>query len=257
MSKDCENAINDDRLRRTLDELFTFRCAPLFAPIASQAALHFDVSKKFRHLDSTSIQVHGEYNTNEEIGLVTFGYSKDDRPDLKQFMTYLMSSQDGSVLLLAKTVAGNTSDKELFRERLKKLQGQIQGRENVYFAADSALYTKAKIGDLSSSIKWVIKVPETLAEAKQTVQYTGVLEDLEPGYQAKEFKSEHGAVRQQWLLVYSEQSYIQEEKTLRRQVKVKLKEHPTKIDSILKTKSKFIIVTNELDETLLTSKEIL
>jgi transposase len=327
LSKDCENAINDDRLRRTLDQLFASGCDPLFASIASQAALRFKVSKKFRHLDSTSMQVHGEYDTNEGIGLVTFGYSKDHRPDLKQFMIYLMSSQDGDVPLLAKTVAGNTSDKELFRERLKELQGQIQGGENVYFVADSALYTKETIGDLSSSMKWVTRVPETLAEAKQTVQYTGVLEDLEPGYQGKEFKSEYGAVRQRWLLVYSEQAYIREEKTLRRQVQkenqlqtrelnrwlstdfdcendakeavlrwgkklkyhcleeievtskkthkgkgrrktgapvtyhyrisVKLKEDPTKIDPILKTKGKFIIATNELDDTLLTSKEIL
>ena len=63
----------------------------------------------------------------------------DHRPDLKQFMIYLMSSQDRDVLLLAKIVAGNTSDKELFRESLKELQGQIQGGENVYFVADSAL----------------------------------------------------------------------------------------------------------------------
>ncbi len=325
--KDCEDAINDDRLRRTLNQLFASGCDPLFASIASQAALRFGVSQKFRHLDSTSMQVHGEYDTNEGIGLVTFGYSKDHRPDLKQFMIYLMSSQDGDVPLLAKTVAGNTSDKELFRERLKELRGQIQAGENLYFVADSALYTKATIGDLSSSIKWVTRVPETLVEAKQIVQYTGPLENLELGYQGKEFKSEYGAVKQRWLLVYSEQAYIREEKTLRRQVqkeneeqkrelnrwlrtdfdcendakeavlrwskklkyhclneieitskkthrgkgrpkagalvthhyrvKTQLKEDPNKIDHILKTKGRFIIATNELDEALLTSKKLL
>ena len=203
--KDCEDAINDDRLRRTLDKIFASGCDPLFASVASQASLRFAVSKKFRHLDSTSMQVQGEYDTNEGIGLVTFGYSKDHRPDLKQFMIYLMSSQDGDVPLLAKTVAGSTSDKELFRERLKELQGQIQAGENVYFVADSALYTKTTIGDLSSSMKWVTRVPETLVEAKQIIQYVGLLEDLEPGYQGKEFQSEYAAVHQRWLLVYSEQ----------------------------------------------------
>ncbi len=57
-------------------------------------------------------------------------------------MIYLMSSQDGDVPLLAKTVAGNTSDKKLFRERLKELQPQVQAGEPTYFVADSELYTQ-------------------------------------------------------------------------------------------------------------------
>lgn len=325
--KDCEDAINDDRLRRTLDKIFAAGCDPLFASIASQAALRFGVSKKFRHLDSTSMQVHGEYDNREGIGLVTFGYSKDHRPDLKQFMIYLMSSQDGDVPLLAKTVAGNTSDKELFRERLNELQGQIQAGENVYFVADSALYTQTTIRDLSSSMKWITRVPETLSEAKRITQYTGPLEDLELGYQGKEFSSEYGEVKQRWLLVYSEQAYIREEKTLKRviqkekeqqarelsrwmrtdfdcendakeallrwstklkyhcldeveitskkvhpgkgrpkegaavtyryRIKTLLKEDPSKIELVLRSKGRFIVATNELDEALLTSKELL
>ena len=328
LMKDCEDAINDDRLRRTLDKVFAAGCDPLFASIASQAALRFGVSKKFRHLDSTSMQVHGEYDNREGIGLVTFGYSKDHRPDLKQFMIYLMSSQDGDVPLLAKTVAGNTSDKQLFRERLKELQGQIRAGEHVYFIADSALYTRTTIEDLSSSMKWITRVPETLSETKKIIQYAGPLEDLASGgYQGKEFTSEYGGVKQRWLLVYSEQAYLREEKTLKKQIqkekerktrelnqwsrtdfdcekdakeallrwssklkyhcleeitveskkvhggkgrpkegasvsyryriKTTLKEDATKIDPILKTKGRFIIATNELDEELLTSQELL
>lgn len=83
LMKNCEDAINDDRLRRTLDKIFTSRCDPLFASIASKTAIRFGVSKKFRHLDSTSMQVHGEYDKREGIGLVKFGYSKDNRPRFK------------------------------------------------------------------------------------------------------------------------------------------------------------------------------
>lgn len=327
LMKDCEASINDDRLRRTLNELFASGCDPLFASVASQAALRFGVSKKFRHLDSTSMEVHGEYDNREGIGLITFGYSKDHRPDLKQFMIYLMSSQDGDVPLLAKTVAGNTSDKELFRERLKALQEQIREGETTYFVADSALYTKKTIVDISSMMKWITHVPETLSEAKKIIQYAGPLENLESGYQGKEFSSEYGAVKQRWLLVYSEQAYLREVKTLQKQMqrekeqktkelnqwfrtdfdcekdaketllrwskklkyhcldeitvksrkvyqekgrpkkgapvtcryrlKATLKEDPTKIEPILRTKGRFIIATNELDEGLLTSCELL
>jgi transposase len=208
LSKECDDAINDDRLRRTLDKIFTFGCDPLFASIAAQAALRFGVSKKFCHLDSTSMEVHGEYDNEEGFQLITFGYSKDHRPDLKQFMIYLMSSQDGDVPLLAKTVAGNTSDKKLFRERLKELQKQIQEGETTYFVADSALYTQETIATISTSMKWLTRVPENLVEAKQVIQYADSLEDLEPGYTSK----------QRWLLVRSDQAYEREAKTLKKQI---------------------------------------
>lgn len=217
LEKDCENAINDDRLRRTLDELFTSGCDSIFASVASEAALRFGVSQKFRHLDSTSMQVHGAYE-DEGFQLVTFGYSKDHRPDLKQFMIYLMSSQDGDVPLLAKTVAGNSSDKALFQERLKELQKQIREGEDAYFIADSALYTQKTITTISESMKWITRVPETLSEAKKLVQYADPLEELETGYSGKEFVSEYGEVQQRWLLVYSEQAYLRESKTLEKQI---------------------------------------
>ena len=192
LKKDCESSINDDRLRRTLNELFDSGCDSIFASVASEAALRFGVSQKFRHLDSTSMEVHGAYEDEPGFQLISFGYSKDHRPDLKQFMIYLMSSQDGDVPLLAKTVEGNSSDKTLFREQLKELQKQIREGEDTYFIADSALYTQKTITSISESMKWITRVPESLSEAKQVVQYAEPLEELEAGYSGKEFVSTHG-----------------------------------------------------------------
>jgi transposase len=327
LGKECEDsAINDDRLRRTLDALFSFGCEPLFASVSSQAVVRFGVSKKFCHLDSTSMQVHGEY---EEKGfqLITFGYSKDHRPDLKQFMIYLMASRDGDVPLLAKTVAGNTSDKKLFQERLKELKQQIREGETTYFVADSELYTRETIRAISDSMKWITRVPQKLIEAKQILQDTSPLEELEAGYFGKEFTSDYGSIEQRWLLVYSEQAYAREAKTLKKRIqkekdeasrelrklshmdfdcekdaqealrrwgkKLKyhileeitstskrikkgkgrpradaseayryrisavLKEDCENIEAALRTKGRFLIATNELDATQLTSSEIL
>jgi len=235
LQKNCEDAINDDRLRRTLDKLFAHGCDPIFASVASQAALRFAVSQKFRHLDSTSMQVHGEYDDDEGVQLITFGYSKDHRPDLKQFMIYLMSSQDGDVPLLAKTVAGNTSDKELFRERLKALQGQIREGEPAYFVADSALYTQETIETLPPWMLWLTRVPETLSEAKKVVQYTGILESLAPGYEGQEFSSEYGGVKQRWLLIHSEQAYLREEKTLKKRIQKESEEKTKELNRWMRT----------------------
>lgn len=327
LKKDCEDSINDDRLRRTLNELFDSGCDSIFASVACEAALRFGVCQKFRHLDSTSMEVHGAYEDEEGFQLITFGYSKDHRPDLKQFMIYLMSSQDGDVPLLAKTVAGNSSDKTLFRERLKELQKQIREGENAYFIADSALYTQKTILTISESMKWITRVPEILSEAKQVVQYIGPLERLEAGYSGKEFFSGYGGVQQRWLLVYSEQAYLRESKTLekkiqkekdqatkeltrwshtefdceidakeallrwgkklkyhtldeitimnkkvrqgkgrpkadapivyRHRITANLKKDVSKIETILRTKGRFIVATNELDATRLTTIELL
>jgi len=110
--------INDDRLGRCLDRCFEHGCDALFARIATRAAYPYQVDRKFRHLDTTSMSVDGDYAQEDGLGLVQFGYSKDRRSDLKQFMISLMSSQDGDVPLLAQTIAGNSSDKVHFREVL-------------------------------------------------------------------------------------------------------------------------------------------
>jgi transposase len=218
LGRDCTTEINDDRLGRALDQCYAFGCDRLFALLASQAAIRYGVSKKFRHMDSTSMTVEGEYDSEDPSPLITFGYSKDHRPDLKQFMIYLMSSQDGDVPLLAQTVAGNSSDKKLFRERLKALKKQIEQGHEEYIVADSELYTRETLQEISPQIKWISRVPEKIAAAKEVIASTEELEEIEPGYFTREVSSTYGEVKQRWLLVHSEQAYVREEKNLRKQV---------------------------------------
>jgi len=58
------------------------------------------------HLDSSSFHVDGEYTSNIKSGElepgvieITYGYSRDHRPDLKQFILDLMCSGDGDIPL--------------------------------------------------------------------------------------------------------------------------------------------------------------
>src|SRR5205807_718473 len=90
--------------------------------------------------------------------------------------------------------------------------------EDAYFIADAALYTQNTITTISESMKWITRVPEILSEAKKVIQYADPLENLEPGYAGKEFISEYGGVQQRWLLVYSEQAYLRESKTLEKRI---------------------------------------
>lgn len=222
LGRDCSVEINDDRLGRALDQCYDFGCDRLFALLASRAAIHYGVSKKFRHMDSTSMTVEGEYDSDDPSPLITFGYSKDHRPDLKQFMVYMMSSQDGDVPLLAQTVAGNSSDKKLFRERLRELKEQIRHGHEEYIVADSELYTKETLQEISPQIKWITRVPEKIPAAKELVTSTEELQEIESGYYVRETSSTYGGIEQRWLLVYSQQAYVREEKTLRKQIRKEL-----------------------------------
>jgi hypothetical protein len=72
----------------------------LFLSIRLQAEQRFEVKIETAHLDSTSFHVDGEYedtaDTSEpEAVKITYGYSRDHRPDLKQFVLNLVCVGDG------------------------------------------------------------------------------------------------------------------------------------------------------------------
>src|ERR1700722_4247119 len=84
---------NRRRIGRALDEISAFGCEKLFNFMAISLCAQEGVETKFAHADTTSIALHGEYKTEEvdENGnqieqklSITYGYSKDKRPDLKQ-----------------------------------------------------------------------------------------------------------------------------------------------------------------------------
>jgi transposase len=212
--------ITDDSLGRGLDRLFLAGCEAVFSHVVSKAVDIFKVDRKFRSLDTTSMSVRGEYG--EGLGLVEFGYSKDQRPDLKQFMISLMSSQDGDVPLLAQTIAGNSSDKKHFREVLNKLQSEIkQSDKPFYYLADSALYTKQTIEEISGKSKWITRVSESLTESKQAIRSIRKEEmiDFGEGYYAKQVKSNYAGIEQRWMVVFSQKRYDGSIKTVEKQVK--------------------------------------
>ncbi len=104
--------LNDDRLGRVLDQLYLFGLTRLFLSITLKAAAKFGIATDSLHLDSSSFHVHGQYQpASVELSVVvetsnnvaeqaiapkpihiTQGYSRDHRPDLKQFMLDLICS---------------------------------------------------------------------------------------------------------------------------------------------------------------------
>ena len=85
--------LNDDRLGRVLDALYAGGLSQLFLAICLRTAQKFGVERQNAYLDATSLAVEGEYLQAAVVGsampapiTMTYGYSRDHRPDLKQFV---------------------------------------------------------------------------------------------------------------------------------------------------------------------------
>ena len=78
------------------------------------------------HLDSSSFHVDGEYQDGETEEIktaaiaITHGYSRDHRPDLKQFIVDLMCTGDGDVPLYLRVADGNESDRAIFAQLIRE-----------------------------------------------------------------------------------------------------------------------------------------
>ena len=161
---------NRFKLGRSLDKVYTYGCDLLFSELAPAYAGE-GVDQRFSSLDTTTFSLYGEYvpETDEQAILITHGYSKDHRPDLKQVVLETIVSQDGGVPLVSKSWDGNSSDNEIFKARAKALIGQFKASKSPrYLIADSKLYTQENASNLAC-LPFVTRIPETLKVVGQVI----------------------------------------------------------------------------------------
>lgn len=212
--------LNDDRIGRALDKYHRAGTTKLFTAIAIKAALKLQVSMKSVHLDSSSISVEGAYKNcqgkTQEVETesedtessmktikIVHGYSRDRRPDLKQFIIDTIVSGDGDVPLYLKIDDGNADDKSVFVERLKEFKNQwtFDG----ICVADSALYTAENLSAVG--MKWITRVPLSIKSAQNKICNIedSAWEDPEiKGYKIASQTSEYAGIKQRWLVIESE-----------------------------------------------------
>ena len=147
--------LNDDKLGHTLDKLQQVGTSKIFSQVSLKACELMAVSREQKHLDGTSMSVYGEQYQKGYVGSlsqeereqapeaikVVHGYSRDHRPDLRQFMIELMSTSDGDVPLWFAAQDGNSSEKKAFAKRIKQYRKQF--KEDGLYIVDSALYSQA------------------------------------------------------------------------------------------------------------------
>jgi len=61
---------------------------------------------------------------------ITYGYSRDHREDLKQWVLPLATTHEGDVPLFLRPLDGNSSDKVTLASAVEALQEQLQAPES-------------------------------------------------------------------------------------------------------------------------------
>src|SRR5215813_10659237 len=167
-------ALNDDVVGRVLDRLYDFGTMRLFTACAVRAATRFGLERRYVHFDTTSRSVWGDYQFAETQDLpfqVTYGYSKDKRPDLKQFVLSTLCV-DRAVPIWGKPEDGNASDKTLNRTLLSEIaqllaQYGVQPGAYIYIA-DAALVTEDNLAALEDTL-FITRLPATYNECERVI----------------------------------------------------------------------------------------
>ena len=159
------DGLNDDRVGRALEALFDADRASLLTAVVLRAVSEFAVDTTQLHNDSTSISVHGAYRGaggtvrgGKPTAAITFGHSKDHRPDLKQLVWILTVAADGAVPL-----AYRLDDPT----HIPTWDGLVAllGRGDFLYIADSKLCSRAAMGHIAGSGgRFITVLPRSRAE---------------------------------------------------------------------------------------------
>jgi len=151
LSSDQIAFLNDDRMGRALDDLFDCDREALLTDFVLHMIREFQINLGELHNDSTSLSLQGQYRDadgrrvrGKPTPRVTFGYSKDHRPDLKQLLWILTVSNDGAVPVHFKVTDGNLEDSTTHIESWNLLR-QLVGSPKFLYVADSKLCTSENL----------------------------------------------------------------------------------------------------------------
>src|SRR5215472_3507168 len=193
-------AFNDDTVGRILERLYDVGTMKIFTACAVRADQVYGLDKRYVHFDTTSISVYGEYlppegqpnqQTQAAPFTITHGYSKDKRPDLKQFV-FSTLCVDRAIPLWGTPEDGNASDKTINNTLLSEIatflaQHGVAPGAYIY-VADAALVTEDNLAALGDTL-FISRFPATYNEcgriiteavARNTWEALGVIAHTKP-----------------------------------------------------------------------------
>jgi len=163
----ARSKVNDDRLGRALDRLFTADRATLQTRIVLAVMKGFDLKMDRIHNDTTSVMVRGAYDgQNPRAVQLKGGHSKERRPDLKQLVYSLCVTSDGAVPVHFKAYDGNQTDDGVHLETWNRLRTLLQHPRFIY-VADCKLCTEKNLRTIDAEHGFFVTVvPRTRSEVE-------------------------------------------------------------------------------------------
>src|ERR1700686_4759336 len=168
------NHLSDVRLGRALDHLFDADRTALLTEVALAVAERFGVNFDECHNDSTTISFYGSYRDasgrkirGRTAPMITYGHSKDHRPDLKQLLFILTMSADGNIPVAFRCTDGNASDSRTHIETWNTLRA-VAGRSDFLYVADSKLCSRENMDYIDrAGGRFVTVLPRTRLEDQE------------------------------------------------------------------------------------------
>jgi transposase len=167
--------LNDDRVGRCLERIFAALDTPLIMDLVTHVVGEFDLSLDELHNDSTTVSFFGDYPDAESeqmveghsVPAITWGHSKDHRPDLKQLLYILTVSNDGGVPIYFQTASGNVVDDQTHITTWRLLK-ELAGRADFVYVADCKLATTEQMNEIARQQgRFITVLPATRKENSQ------------------------------------------------------------------------------------------
>jgi len=171
------NIFSDINIGRSLDAIFKAGPSKIVTELGVRATGTFALDTTAPSYDTTSTNVWGDYRACEADqpppgSCITWGYSKDHRPDLKQFMTELLCV-DGGVPIFGRNLDGNSSDKKSNNVVLSRISSIMSkhglGPGAFVYVADSAMVTKENLLAVDSN-RFVTRLPANYKQCELAVR---------------------------------------------------------------------------------------
>jgi transposase len=172
--------LNDDVVGRSMDALFDVGTGLILSAAVLSAVKQYALNMQAVHHDTTSVTVHGDYDLYQSADhghpfVITRGFNKDHRPDLKQIVHSLLCVDRG-IPVGAKLVNGNESDKSINRNLLGEVAEKMRqlGQDDPIYVGDSALVTEenlALLADGKKGCRFVTRLPRTYNECREVVAW--------------------------------------------------------------------------------------
>jgi len=168
---------HDTSLGRSLDAIFDAGPSKIVSALGVRAAHAFSLDTTAVSYDTTSTNVWGDYRRCESEDFddgprITHGHSKDNQPQLKQFMTELLCVDCG-VPIFSSTLDGNTSDKTSNNKVLSQISALMArhglGPGAFVYTADSAVVTEKNLEEVGDNLI-ISRLPATYSECQRVVK---------------------------------------------------------------------------------------